>query len=196
MTLLLGTVAILLGPVIYSLGQTRPRVRKTLNVLIVLSIGWIIGVHIIPEALRHGGPLAVGIIIVGIAFPILIERLFKRATDTAHAVVVAIAALGLLIHAVIDGVALLPGSGAGLAHAIVLHRIPVGMALWWTIRPAYGPGVASAVFALVIFSTAAGYIVGEPILEMAATRSIALFQAFMAWSLIHVVAFGVKHKHD
>ena len=195
MTLILGTLALLLGPIIYWIGQKHAIAHRLLNILIVLAIVWIIGVHIIPEALRQGGLLAIVVIALGLAFPIALERLFRRATDTAHLVVVSIAALGLLIHAVIDGVALLPGSGVSLSHAIILHRIPVGMAIWWAVQPTYGNAITVAVFAVVLLSTAAGFFAGEPVLAMAATSTIALLQAFVAGSLIHVVAFGVKHDH-
>lgn len=196
MTFFLSTLALLLGPIIYLAGQKYVVARRVLHFLIVLAIAWIIAVHIVPEALEHGGSLAIAVIIAGIAFPMVLERLFRKATDTAHLVVVAIAALGLLIHAVIDGVALLPGSGVSLSHAIILHRIPVGMALWWAVQPTYGNAVTAAVFALVILSTAAGFAAGEPVLAMAATKTIALLQAFVSGSLIHVVAFGVKHDHS
>jgi hypothetical protein len=34
---------------------------------------------------------------------------------------------------------------------------------------------------------------GEPVVQMTGTRTLALFQAFVAGSLIHIVIFGVKH---
>lgn len=188
-------MALLLGPVIYSLGRNYEIARKVFNGIIVLTIAAIIGLHIIPEALKHGGMLAIIVIMLGIAFPMVLERLFRKATDTAHLVVVAIAAMGLLIHSIVDGVALLPESGAGLAHAIVLHRLPVGMALWWAVRPNYGMTITIFAFALVLLATAAGYFMGEPAIAMAETRTIAMLQAFVSGSLIHVVAFGVRHEH-
>ena len=195
MTLILSIAALLLGPVIYAAGSRNRLLRRTLDVLILLTIAAIIAVNIIPEALKHGGKLAIAVLVLGIVFPMLLERLFRTATDAAHLVIVAIAALGLLIHAVIDGVALLPESGTGLAHAIVLHRLPVGMALWWAVRPNFGKIIAVVVFALVILATIAGYFVGESIIEMADIRTIAMLQAFVSGSLMHFVAFGVKHAH-
>ena len=77
----------------------------------------------------------------------------------------------------------------------MLHRLPVGMALWWAVRPNFGKIIAVVVFALVILATIAGYFVGESIIEMADIRTIAMLQAFVSGSLIHVVAFGIKHAH-
>jgi hypothetical protein len=196
MTLILSIVALLLGPVIYSAGRENPLAKRVLDVVVVLTIAAIIGFDVIPEALRHGGSLAIVVILLGLAFPMILERLFRKATDTAHLFIVALAALGLLIHAVIDGIALLPESGTFLAHAIVLHRLPVGMAIWWAVRPNFGKAAAVVVFALISFATAAGYFIGDSIVEMTDARTLAMLQAFVSGSLIHVVAFGVKHKHD
>jgi hypothetical protein len=196
MSLILSTIALILGPVVYSFGQNYEIARRVLHGLVVLTIAVIISFSIIPEALKHGGSQAIVVIILGIAFPVLLERLFRKATDTAHLVIVAIAACGLLIHAIVDGVALLPESGTGLAYAVVLHRLPVGMALWWAVRPSYGVSITVTMFALVFLATAAGYFVGETIIEIAEAKTLAMLQAFVSGSLIHVVAFGVKHKHD
>ena len=196
MTLILSIAALLLGPVIYSAGRKNPLARRILNGIVVLTIAAIIGFDVIPEALKHGGSLAIIVILLGLAFPLILERLFRKATDTAHLFIVALAALGLLIHAVIDGIALLPESGTFLAHAIVLHRLPVGMAIWWAVRPNFGKAAAVIVFTLIGLATAAGYFVGDSIVEMTDARTLAMLQAFVSGSLIHVVAFGVKHKHD
>lgn len=195
MNFILSTAALLLGPIIYAAAGEHRISRRLLDALIVVSIGFIIVAHIIPAALQQGGNLAIIVIVLGIAFPMLLERLFKKATDAAHLVIVALAAFGLLTHALVDGVALLPQSGENLAYAIVLHRLPVGMALWWAVRPTFGTTISIIVFALVILATAAGYLVGETIIEVADMRTIAMFQAFVSGSLIHVVIFGVRHHH-
>jgi len=195
MNLILSIAALLLGPLIYGVARKNSHAQRLLDALIIITIAIIIAVHIIPAAIQHGGTLALVLIVLGIVFPILLERLFREATDAAHLVIVAIAALGLLIHASVDGVALLPRGGTGLAYAIVLHRLPVGMALWWAIRPNFGKAVASAAFALISLATAAGYFVGESLLELAEAKNLAMLQAFVSGSLLHVVAFGVTHKH-
>ena len=195
MTLILSTIALLLGPLIYAAGRNYSIARRIFDALIVLAIAVIIVVHIVPEALRLGGTSAVVVLLLGLAFPMVLERLFKKATDTAHLVVVAIAAFGLLLHAIVDGIALLPANGVALANAVILHRIPVGMALWWAVKPSFGVAVAATMFALIILATAAGYFVGEAAVQIAETKTIAMLQAFVAGSLVHVVLFGVKHHH-
>jgi len=196
MNLILSFAALLLGPLIYAAARKNTVAQRIFDALIVIAIAVIIAIHIIPAAMQHGATLAITLIALGLVFPMLLERLFRKATDAAHLVIVAIAAIGLLIHAIVDGVALLPQSGTGLAYAIILHRLPVGMALWWAIRPSFGKVTAISAFVLIGLATAAGYFVGESIVAVAEARTLAMLQAFVAGSLIHVVAFGVRHKHN
>ena len=83
-----------------------------------------------------------------------------------------------------------------LALGVILHRLPVGMAIWWSVRPQFGLRIALAVFAVLIIATGASYSFAAEILQMAETSSIAYFQSFVAGSLVHIVAFGINHRHD
>jgi hypothetical protein len=196
MNLILSISALLLGPVIYAFGRTNHVARQILDGFIFITIAGIICVNIIPEALVVGGTLAIVFLILGIVFPVVVERGFRGAFHEAHRLVLIIAALGLIVHAIIDGIALLPAQGGDLAHAVILHRLPVGMAIWWSLRPNLGLPVAIAAFATISVATAASYILGGPMVELAEARSIAYVQAFVSGSLIHVVAFGITHEHD
>lgn len=195
MNLLLSITALLLGPVIYALGRRNHVARQILDGFIFITIAGIICVHIIPEALAAGGTLAIIFLALGIAFPVVLERGFHSAFHEAHVLVLVVAALGLIIHAIIDGIALLPAQGSDLAYAVILHRLPVGMVIWWSLRPNLGISVAVAAFVTISIATAASYILGGPMVELAEARSIAYVQAFVSGSLIHIVAFGVTHDH-
>lgn len=195
MNLVLSISALLLGPIIYALGRRNRISRNVLDGFIFITIAGIICVDIIPEALSVGGAIAVAFLIVGIAFPVIVERGFRGALHEAHILVLIVAAFGLIVHAIIDGIALLPANGDDLAHAVILHRLPVGMAIWWSLRPNLGLTVAIGAFVMISIATAASYILGGPMLEFAEARSIAYLQAFVSGSLIHIVAFGVTHDH-
>jgi len=191
---LLSTLALLLGPLVYAVGYRNAVARKILDGLVFLAIVWIIGVHIIPASLVAGGWLAFVFLLLGIAFPMLLKRVFHVASRTANIAVMLVAALGLLVHALIDGIALLPNSGSGLATAVIVHRIPVGMALWGTFRTAIGTPAAATAFALIIVSTGIAYFLGAPVVEMAESRWLAVFQAFVSGSLIDLVVIGIFRK--
>jgi hypothetical protein len=175
----------------------------------------IVCINIIPGALDAGGLWAVVALVAGLTFPVLIEKSFHRSMHQAHAVVVVLAAMALIVHALIDGIALLPATGSTLngaeirnnpggsgsilpnplALGVILHRLPVGMAIWWSVRPNFGLAAALLTFATLIAATGAAYVYGAPVVELAEAHGLALFQAFVAGSLVHVVAFGVSHDH-
>ncbi len=214
MAFILSIVALLSGPFIYAWGRRQPTAKQILDGFVLITVAGIVCVYIIPDAIRYGGVAAIGFIVAGLAFPVLLERAFRRSVSKAHVFIVMLAAVGLLLHAVIDGIALLPETGAALAAegthpqfgvsigdshlalGVILHRIPVGMAIWWAVRPSFGTGAALTTFALLIVATGFAWFFGAPIVELAEARSIAWFQAFVAGSLVHVVAFGVSHSHD
>ncbi len=214
MAFILSTIALLAGPFIYAWGRKVPTAKQILDGFVLITVAGIVCVYIIPDAIRFGGIIAIGFLVAGLAFPVVLEHAFHRSIPKAHVFVVGLAAIGLLIHAVIDGIALLPETGnalaahgthsevggsmgnSHLAAGVILHRIPVGMAIWWAVRPGLGTAAAVITFALLIIATGVAWFFGAPIVELAETRSIAWFQAFVAGSLVHVVAFGVSHSHD
>lgn len=196
MNLALSILALLLGPVIYGLSRQNHVARQVLDGFIFITIAGIICVNIIPEALAVGGTLALLFLLLGLAFPVVVEHGFSSALHEAHIVVLILAALGLIIHATIDGIAILPAQGSDLAHAVILHRLPVGMAIWWSLRPTLGTPVAVGAIVMISLATAVSYILGAPMVELAEARSLAMIQAFVAGSLIHIVAFGFTHEHD
>lgn len=202
MSFALSIAALIAGPFIYALGQNRPPVRHILDGFVFITIAGIVCVNIVPPAIQSGGLYAVGFLLVGLAFPIVLERQFHKLVPRAHEFVLVLAALGLVVHAAIDGIALLPLDGEprilhnNLALGVILHRVPIGIAIWWSVRPNLGAPVAIGTFVLLILATGAAYWLGTPIIDIAEAQSIAYFQAFVAGSLVHVIAFGVSHDHD
>ena len=105
---------------------------------------------------------------------------------------------GLLLHALLEGTALAPGSEAiaiAFALAVIVHRIPVGLVIWWLIRPRYGASAASTGVGLVVLATLVGYGVGAELLGGARGPGIELYQAFVSGSLVHVVFHQGRHDH-
>lgn len=211
----LSIVALLAGPVIYGWARSRPTGRHLLDGFILVTVAGIVCVYIIPDAVITGGRLAWLFLAVGLTFPVAIEKLFRQSEHRAHVFIVILAASGLVIHALIDGLALLPGVGSAISSAnnetnarlwnsifgnqlaigVILHRLPVGMAIWWSVRPGFGMAAAIVTFLMVIAATSAAFFFGAPALALAELQSLAYFQAFVAGSLVHIVAFGVKHEH-
>ena len=192
MNFLLSTIALLAGPFVYALGRRNKVTERLLDALIIAAIAWIIGVHIRPEAVQAAGWPSLAVLALGMAFPYALRRIFHLASSAMHTTVLLIAALALVMHAVIDGIALLPASGEGLSLAVILHRLPVGMAIWWTFRPSIGTNAAVASFVLIILATATTVYFGGPVIELAESRVLALFQLFVAGSLADLVIVGLR----
>lgn len=203
--LLLSILALIAGPYVFSLASRRPAAREGLEGFILVTLAGIICLHIVPEAWRIAGFASVATGLLGLAFPALLEGIFRQALSRAHLVVLAMAAAGIVVHAVLDGIALLPlvaEEAAGeetadraLAVGVIIHRLPVGMAIWWVLRPQFGTGVAISTFVVVIVTTVIGYLAGGRLFESSAWM-LALFQAFVAGSLVHVALFGATHEHE
>lgn len=211
MAFALSVLALLAGPFVYALGQRRPTLRELLDGFVFITVAGIVCVHIIPQSIAGGGAWALLFLALGLAFPVFLERQFHHLMHRAHGAILVLAALGLVLHAMTDGLALLPlpGAQAGapegllgswlgseLAVGVILHRLPVGMAIWWSLKPHFGSRVAMAMFALVVAATAFAYFRGPEVVALAQTQTLACFQAFVAGSLVHVVAFGVSHDHE
>jgi zinc transporter ZupT len=198
--LILSILALVAGPFLSAAAARRPSARAALDGFVLVTIGGIVCLHIAPDAWEAAGWASLVTGALGLAFPAILERLFRQAHAQAHLVVLAVAAAGIAVHAVLDGVALLPivtetsAAGRELAIGVIIHRLPVGMAIWWVVRPQFGTAFALGVFALVIVTTVVGYGMGAEAFASGA-GALSLFQAFVAGSLIHVALFGVTHEH-
>lgn len=194
MNFLLSTIALLLGPFVYAAGRRNATAERLLDAFVILAIAWIVGVHIVPEVIATGGMIAIAVIAIGMAFPYALRRIFHLASSEMRFTLLSLAATALALHALIDGIALLPATGDPLSIAVIVHRLPIGMAIWWTFRPAIGRNAAIAAFAIIVAATAFSYYLGDPVVDMLESRTLAYFQAFVSGSLIDLVVVGVIEK--
>ncbi|MEO8798307.1 MAG: permease [Polyangiaceae bacterium] len=100
--------------------------------------------------------------------------------------------LGVGIHAVLDGAAMLelgnsPAARA-LALSVVIHRIPVGLAIWWLVRPRRGLAAALTLLAVEGGGGIVGFLVGGALSTGPLAPHLSLFQAALAGALLHVLA--------
>lgn len=166
LTLLASLLALAIGPLFLRWARSGPQVATFLGGFTFVSIAGLLGFSILPEAIATGGWLAWPFLLLGIGFPALLEPQLQRVSRQAHAVILLLGVTGLAAHSLIDGIALaLPATGdAGHAHtgnlalAVVLHRLPVGLAVWTLIAHGWGARMA---LALMMFLTVAGYGAGS-----------------------------------
>ena len=210
MNLALSLVALALGPFLYGACQRNEFLRSALDGLLVVTIAGLVVVHIVPDAFDVAGYAALLFLAAGVVVAFLVERRPVLDGGDRYSLIIALGAIALVIHAAMDGIALLPvdqigGAESGhhdghahegdidsllsnhLALGVILHRIPVGMAIWWAVRPQLGRGIAIGALLIIAIATSAAYILGEPFIALMEARSIAFFQAFVGGTLLHVV---------
>jgi hypothetical protein len=221
MNLVLGLLALALGPILYGLCQKKDLVRSALDGLMFVTIAGIVIVHIVPDVYNLAGITALLFMAAGAGVAFLVERQSMLANGDRYAWIILLGTLGLVIHAMMDGIALLPGDHlhsldaepvgghdhdhdtelglAGLlsnhlALGVILHRIPIGMAIWWTIRPRLGSKIAIGALVIIVLATSAAYLLGKPVVALMEVKSFAYFQAFVAGTLLHVIVFSSEHS--
>jgi uncharacterized membrane protein YraQ (UPF0718 family) len=215
LALLLISLAVLgVAPFVVPLLQRDPRWVQGLDGFVLAAIGALVGLHLVPHAIEDAGPVALGTFLLGLLVPLVLERVGHVRARHAHAFALGLGLLGLLGHAVVDGVAIAGSAGIDLsAHAhhhghahghghnhdhssmglgVVLHRLPVAIALWWLVRPRYGRVAGWAVLGLTGVATIVGFMVGNDWMASASLEALGLFQGFVSGMLLHVMF----HRHE
>ncbi len=187
MTLLtLSILALLVGPVIYSSVRRRDTMFSLLDGLIFVSVTGLVLLFILPESFEAGGWATLAFAAVGVFGPTFLEGLSRRLARKTHVVALVLGLTGLALHATIDGTALSHGHSV-LPAAVVLHRLPVGLAIWWLLRPTFGIRAAAWVLGLIAGATLLGFAAGPHLVAGLSGQGVAWFQALVAGTLLHVV---------
>ncbi|MBW8185002.1 metal transporter [Shewanella nanhaiensis] len=189
--LLASCIALLLGPLFYRYLSTENGLQKGLDGFIFVSLGGLVLVHILPELLEHGGFLAIIFVIIGLWGPTASEKLFHRYSEVTHNLTLTLGIGGLLLHTITDGSAMVlaqhDDNSILLALGVILHRLPVGLAIWWLLKPQLGARWAMAVLAAMMLLTGFGYFAGEQLLTQLSLDNTVYLQAFVTGSILHVV---------
>ncbi|WP_298775923.1 metal transporter [uncultured Shewanella sp.] len=192
-------IALLLGPVFYRFFTTGTGLQKGLDGFIFVSLGGLVLIHILPELLEHGGLLSILFLFIGMWGPSASERLFHKYSDVTHNIALFLGVTGLLLHTITDGGAIIlaqqEGNSSLLALGVILHRLPIGLAIWWLLKPQVGIRWAFAVIAVMMLLTGVGYFAGEQLLTHLSLDNTVYLQAFVTGSILHVVIHQ-PHGHS
>lgn len=196
--LLLSLITLFAGPLIYLWLQDRRSWAETFDRVLVALLLAIIAILLIPELFQVLAWIAPGLIFLGYLLPGLLEKLVRQAAQKLHLASLVAAAVGLLLHGMLDGAGLagskLQGS-MGLALVIVLHRFGMGMILWMVMRPAFGRRYAWLTLGAVAAATIVGYEFSEILLPLAGDTGIAAFQAVIVGTIVHSLVHR-GHVHE
>ena len=190
--LLISLLAFALGPVLYLLADRARSSLAALDGFVMVAVAGLAMVHIIPHAVATAGPWAMLVAGVGFIGPGLVEHRLQRAARQTHTAALVVALAGLTLHEFFDGVGLAGAfySEEGvslLAVAVVLHRLPIAITIWWLLAPTRGPRLAGLVLAALGAATVLGYGSVDLVADIMDARWLGFLEALIAGSLLHVV---------
>lgn len=198
--LIASCIALLIGPLFYRYFSSGSGLQKGLDGFIFVSLGGLVLIHILPELLHHGGFWSLIFVVLGLWGPTASERLFHRYSEITHNLTLILGIGGLLLHTLTDGGAMVlaqqEGNSPLLALGVILHRLPVGLAIWWLLKPQVGTKWASVVIAAMMALTAVGYFASAQLLSQLSIDNTVYLQAFVTGSILHVVLHQPHGQHD
>ncbi|MBL9003866.1 MAG: permease [Myxococcales bacterium] len=189
--LLISSLALFIGPILQrSFRWVGAALAALDGFVLLLVLGIVLGL-LLPQAYEAAGWPALPLAVVGYLSVRKIELLKHVGGQRAHKVAVVLGLLGFALHEFLDGLALAMGKGehgseALLPLAIVLHRVPIGLSVWWLLRR-LGSGWSIAGLVLVALSTVLGYGVSQQIEISVGGPALGVFQSMVAGALLHVV---------
>jgi len=203
--LLLSLLPLALAPPLADVTRRSPPAHAAMDAFVATTVGGLALLHILPHAYRLAGGMALLAALAGFLVPLALHHGIHRWEERALPGLAAIVLLGLALHAVVDGIALV-GAGAGhhrppagdhlhlppagappLALAVVLHRLPVALVIWWFAAPLWGRWRAGALLAAIGGATIAGFAVGERLWTTLSSPQLGVGQAAIAGMLFHVL---------
>jgi hypothetical protein len=186
--LLLSLLTLFAGPLLYQWMRRGGRLAKTLDQVVVVALLLIVLLLLLPEIISSMGYLALLLVFAGYLLPALLEAMVKKAAHTMHLASLLLALAGLLLHALLDGAGLAGSkitSEPGLAFAIVLHRLGIGLMLWMIMQPAFGSAKAWVTLSAVAAATIAGFEFSEVVYPLAGDSAVVAIQALIIGTIIH-----------
>lgn len=204
-SIVLSVGALALGPILAGLLHRRSELHGVLDGFILIMVGGLALLHLLPHARESIGAWCLLWAVVGALLPLYAERRLHRRRGGESAGVLWLAMVGLILHASLDGAALaaaqhttahadMIGEHWSLPMAILLHRLPVGLLVWWSVRPRLGTPVAVALLAAVAGATFVGYRASSFLLPLAEGPVSGILISLLAGGLLHVVLD--HHHHD
>ncbi len=196
--LYLSVVALFIGPLLYRWLRRGGLLARAVDRFLVAILVVLIVFLLVPEMFVHMGFTAIALIAAGYLIPGLLERLVQRAAPTFHTISLLLALTGLVLHALLEGAALVGSGGeSGFSIVVILHRLGVGLVLWFMVQPVFGGRVAWSVLTLVAVATLAGAWLSEPLLSRGHDHGVHVLQALVIGTIIHsLVHRGHAHANS
>lgn len=191
-----------IGPVLDFLIKKKTLLKQFIDGFTLLVLLDLVFLHILPHTMEESGWLSLILFFMAMILPGQIEKHThrKRAHQT-HNITLTLALVGIILHAFTDGLGLidtntmhgdLKGS-SWLPLAILLHRLPVALAIWWLVSEQVNKRMALLSLIGLSLATLIGYYSGiNFLLPLMQQSSFGLFEALIAGFLMHILF----HTHD
>ena len=169
----------IMGPVVYQVLNKNDKLTSFIDGFVVTSIAGLFLTHIFSHQYENL-LLVIFLLLLGFLGPNI---------------------LGFAFHEFVDGAVLSSTVGnsdlLALQIAVIIHRLPAGLTLWWILRPKYGFKFASIIVGLMLILTSFGFFFADS--GFKENEIISYLQVFVAGSILHVVFFQFhldQHHHN
>ena len=196
--LIAALAAPIVGPLLYRVLHNRPVAVRSVDGFVYVAVPALLAWQVGHLALERSTLMVLLAAAAGLAIPTVAERVSHALHRHTDKLALLMGVSGLVLHALLEGAALAPGEdGVAFAFgvALVLHRIPVSLVVWWLVRPRYGLGAAVLGIGAIVGVTLVGFALGTEVVEGAHGAGGDLYQAFVSGSLVHVVFHQGRHDH-
>ena len=188
----------IMGAALYHILHNQAAAVRIVDGFVYVAVPLLVLWQVLPYTWTEQSLLPLLIVGSGILIPTILERVSNALASQTDNCAILFGLSGLVLHAALEGVAFTPASdvlGGPFVAAVILHRIPVGLVIWWLISPRHGELAAAAAVVSIPVATALGYVAGIEFLGEWQSQGLELYQAFVAGSLIHVVFHQGRHDH-
>ncbi len=197
--LIAALAAPVLGPLLYRALHPLPQAVHLVDGFVYVAVPALVAWQVLPLAWEQRSVTVLVAVAVGLLIPEAMERASRALAERTDDLAMLVGLSGLLLHALLEGAAFAPRAGpvdVAFGLAVVVHRIPVGLVIWWLVRPRHGTTLATLGVGAVIAATLAGFVLGSELLGDAHGPGVGIYQAAVSGSLVHVVFHQGRHDHD
>ena len=197
--LAISLVEVAIAPILAALTRRSATFFAATDSFVATMIGALAVVHILPHTVAVAGVAALVAAAVGALVPTALHHAFHRLERWAMPIFSWLVLGFLALHATLDGAALAAPDAvhgaAGHEHetapllgaAVVLHRFPMVLGIWWFAVPRLGRWAATALLVALGIGTVVGYVAVDLSWAVLGSRPIALIQALATGMLFHVL---------
>ncbi len=201
--LLYALSAPVIGALLYSVLHDHPRLTRVFDRSMYVVVPLLVLIQVLGHQITHKGWELVsiasltGTMALGLLMPLAITHISHGIAKKTEALSIIAGFTGLFLHALLEGASLNTDQPIATL-PIAIHRIAVGLMIWWLLQPRYGTITAMAGIAGLLLATATGFFLSGILANEFVGSSY--FQAFVAGSLLHVIfhegRHGGPHSHN